>query len=84
MFGSTFRGDDKEKTLLGVSIRHISDFRAVSNKAVLIMTKTKPIDILADEMGHSPSRVSRTNSSHKSVRTKDFHAQIATHDGRTV
>ena len=49
----TFREGDKEETALGVglsAIRRVSGFRLVSDEAVLVLAKTIPIDILADEM----------------------------------
>ena len=77
MIGGTLCGDDKEYTVLGVSIRRISDFRTVSDEAVLVFAKT----ILADEMRRilspTPPRVSGTNSNYKSRGTKNFHAEMA-------
>ena len=52
MVGGTLRGDDMEKTILGVSPKRDwtekSSFRMVSDEAVLVLAKTIPI--LADEM----------------------------------
>ena len=44
--GGTLREDDKEETVLG----RISSFRTVSYDVVLVLAKTVPIDVLADEM----------------------------------
>ena len=53
MVGGTIRGNDKENTVLGVPSKcnqTICGFRAVSDKATLVLAKTIPIDVLADEM----------------------------------
>ena len=57
------------------ALRRISGFKTVSDKAVLVLAKTIPIDRLADKI--KSSRVPGTNSNYKSGGTFDFHAQMA-------